>query len=63
MPDGTPVDLEKMYSVATIEMVALGKEGFDAFLDPNVKDVSGSLDDENEIVAVDFMLGKFLTNF
>ena len=36
MGDGSPFDPEKTYSVATTNFLTLGKDGFEAFLDPEV---------------------------
>jgi len=39
--NGAPFDLEKVYTVATTNFLTLGKDGFEAFLDPEVKSVCG----------------------
>ena len=43
--DGTPFDLERSYSVACTNFLTLGKDGFDAFLDPSVEDMTGDVDE------------------
>ena len=38
--DGRSLDMEEYYTVAVTEYMALGKDGFDAFLDKSVKHYS-----------------------
>ena len=37
MDDGTPMDLDKTYSVSTKAFLVAGKDGFDDFLDPAIE--------------------------
>ena len=37
LDDGTPMDLDKTYSVSTKGFLAAGKDGFDDFLDPAIE--------------------------
>ena len=39
MTDGTPVVMDKYYSITTSKFVAKGKDGFEAFNDPSVKNL------------------------
>ena len=60
MQDGSPLDLDKVYTVATTQFLTLGKDGFDAFLDPAVEDATGQLD---EAITVQELIKQFLRNF
>lgn len=60
MEDGTPFDIERTYTVATTSFLTLGKDGFEAFLDPGVEDATGQLD---EAITVQELIKQFLRNF
>lgn len=45
LEDGTAIDMEKMYSVSSTHFLTLGKDGFEAFLDPAVEDLTLDLDE------------------
>jgi len=43
--DGTAFDMNAIYTVGTTFFLSLGKDGFDAFNDPAVEDITGSMDE------------------
>jgi 2',3'-cyclic-nucleotide 2'-phosphodiesterase (5'-nucleotidase family) len=60
LEDGTPMDLERSYSVATKHFVTAGKDGFDDFLDPAIEELPPAGD---EALEVQVIFDNFLKNF
>ena len=43
--DGKSLDMNEIYTVGTTFFLSLGKDGFDAFNDPAVEDLTGDMDE------------------
>ena len=52
--------MDKIYTVCTTFFLSLGKDGFDAFNDPEVTDMTGDID---EAMTTQDLLHHFLQNF
>lgn len=60
LEDGSPFELDKVYSITTTAFLSLGKDGFDAFVDPCVETVE---EDHDMEMTVQQLLHFFLRNF
>ena len=58
--DGTPLDLNRFYTVATKHYLTVGKDGFADFLDPMIESMAPSL---NEAITIQDIYTNFLKSF
>ena len=58
--DGSPFDLDKSYTLAVTDFIALGKDGFEAIVDPAVEELPPSPDEAFTMIDI---LKHFLRNF